>query len=115
MGFLDGLGSQDHFAQIVVLTLKREAVLGKAAPDDLGSFFEPCRTLFARNTEAGEFAQPVALAETQVEPAVGEDVNGCGIFRDPNRVMQGQDDNIGPEPNTAGFHGHGGQDRQQGG
>src|SRR5690606_25382622 len=58
-----------------------------------------------RNGKAAELVVAVALADAEVEPAVGEEVERRRLLREQHRVVPGQDDDGGAEPKAAGARG----------
>ena len=57
----------------------------------------------------------VAESDAEVEAAVGEDVDGGGVFGDPDCIVQRQQQDPGADPDASGQAGDGGGDGQDGG
>src|SRR6202011_3982742 len=57
----------------------------------------------------GEFVVPITLANTEIEPASGKKIEGCGLLRQQYRIVPGQHDDRRPEPQPAGARAEPGQ------
>jgi hypothetical protein len=69
--------------------------------------------LRSRNAEAGELRRAVTRPESKVEPPVRQDVDDRGILRQADGVVEGQQHDLGPDPDPARFRSDGRGDRQQ--
>src|SRR3989304_3021118 len=58
--------------------------------DHLNRFIEACLGFLLRDAETGEFVVPVALADPEIEPAAGEQIEGRRLFRQQPRVVPGE-------------------------
>ena len=93
----------------------REALARRpGARHDLERFLEARFGLFRRDLEALELAVPVALADAEIEPAVGDEIERRRLFGQQHRIVPGQHDHRGAEPQRRGAHGQRGQQRQRG-
>src|SRR5205823_12107058 len=50
------------------------------------------------DAEAGELVVAVALADAEIEPAAGQEVEGRGLLGQKDRIMPGQHNDGGAEP-----------------
>jgi hypothetical protein len=83
--------------------------------DDLDRFLKARLGLLRRNSETLEFAVAVALADAEVEPATGNQVEGGRLLRQQHRIVPGQHNHRGAEPQRRGAHGKRGLQHQRGG
>ena len=70
--------------------------------------------LLRRNAEALELGVPVALADAEVEPAAGDQIERRGLLGEQDRVVPGQRHDRGPEPQPGRAHRQAGQQHQRG-
>src|SRR5205085_11097662 len=66
------------------------------------------------DAEAGELVVAIALADAEIEPAAGQQVEGGGLFGQENRVVPGQDRHRGAEAERGGAGADPGQQVQRG-
>ena len=71
---------------------------GPGPQDHLERLLEARLGLLRRNAETLELAVAVALADAEVEPAAGDEVEGRGLLGEQDRVVPGQGHDGGPEP-----------------
>src|SRR6185437_904362 len=95
-------GCQIHVFHLVVLAVEGKVLLGEASPYQLHSLLDPSAALTARNAEAVELANHVALANAQVEPPFGQDIDRRCVLGDADRMMKGQNDDEGSQADAAG-------------
>ena len=81
----------------------------------LDRFLEPRLGLLRRNAEAGELVVPVALADAEIEPAAGNQIERRRLLGQQHRIVPGQHDHGGAEPQRGGAHGERGLQHQGGG
>ena len=67
-----------------------------------------------RDAEARELVVPVALADAEIEPAAGQQIEGCRLLGQQHRVVPGQHDHRGAQPQRTGLRGEPGQQVQAG-
>ena len=67
------------------------------------------------NAEAGEFVVPIAFADAEIEPPAGQQVDRGGLFGEQHRIVPGQHDDRGAEPQGGGFGADPAQQVQRGG
>ncbi len=67
-----------------------------------------------RQTEAGELVVAVALADAEIEPAAGQQVDGRGLLGDQHRIVPRQHQHGSAEPQRLGLGRHPGEQRQAG-
>ena len=82
---------------------------GPRVDDDVEGFVEPCVGLFHRHTEPGELVIPVALTDAEIEPAPGEEIEGCRLLRQQHRIVPWQHDDRCSKPQPAGARAEPGQ------
>src|SRR5215831_2834916 len=70
--------------------------------DDAEGLVEPRVGLFHRHTEPSEFIVSVALADAEIEPASGEEIESRRLFGQQDRIMPGQYDHGRSEPQPSG-------------
>src|SRR3990172_1061841 len=93
--------------------IDRKPGLGPGTPNYLTPSLETGASFLARNTEGLELLEPIALAEPQVEAAVGDDVDDCGVFGDAQRMMERQQNYKGPDSYPLGPGGDSGSNREE--
>ena len=67
------------------------------------------------DAEALELLDLVAKADAEIEPAVGEDVDGGGVLGDADGVVQREEQDPGADPDSCGQASNCGGDGQDGG
>ena len=65
------------------------------------------------NAEALELAVPIAFADAEIEPAVGDEIERRRLFGQQHRIVPGQHDHRGAEPQRLGAHGERHQQHQR--
>ncbi len=81
----------------------------------LDRFLEPRLGLLRWNAEAGELVVPVALADAEIEPAAGDQIERRRLLGQQHRIVPGQHDDGGAKPQRGGAHGERGLQHQGGG
>jgi len=87
--------------------------LDQAANDDLDGFVEARGGLLGWDLKAGELAVPVALADPEVEPAAGHQIERGRLFGEQDGVVPGKHHDSGAQPQPAG-HGEAAQQHEGG-
>ena len=87
---------------------------GPGPQDDLERLVETRAGLLRRNAEALELGVPVALADAEVEPAFGDEIERRGLLGQQHRVVPGQRHDRGPEPQPGRAHRQAGQQHERG-
>ena len=107
----------DHdVVELPELSAMREALARDERPGHhLDRFLEARLGLLRRDAEAGEFVVPVALADAEIEPAAGNQIERRRLLGEQHRVVPGQHDHGGAEPQRGGAHGKRGLQHQRGG
>ena len=72
-------------------------------------FLEALVGLRDRNAEAGKLVVPIALADAKLEPPVREQVDGRGLLGEQHRIVPGQHQHRGAEPQRRGARRHPGE------
>src|SRR6185437_16584753 len=75
---------------------------GPGAGDDVDRFLEPRLGFLHGDAEADELVVAIALADAEIEPAAGQQVEGRRLLGEQHRVVPRQDQNGGAEPDGAG-------------
>src|SRR6516164_60479 len=73
-------------------------VSGPCFTDNIKGLVEPGVGLFHRHAEAGKFIVAVALADTEIEPTTGEEIEGRRLLRQQYRIVPRQHDHRGTQP-----------------
>ena len=81
----------------------------------LDRFLEARLGLLRRDAEAGELVVPIALADAEIEPAAGNQIERRRLLGQQHRIVPGQHDDGGAEPQRGGAHGERGLQHQRGG
>ena len=104
-----------------VLEMKKAAVVREAlarregARHHLERLLEARFRLIRRDLEALELAVPVALADAEIEAAVGQQIERGGLLGQQHRIVPGQHHHRGAEPQRGGARGQRHQQHQRGG
>ena len=86
-------------SKLPILAVMRETLLRRPGlHDHVERFVEARIGLLDRQAKAGEFIVPVALADAEIEPATGQQIDGRRLFGDQNRVVPGQNQNRRAKP-----------------
>ena len=64
----------------------------------LDGFVEPRLRLFRPDAKAGEFVVPIALANAEIEPAAGDQIERGRLLSQQHRIVPGQHDHGSAEP-----------------
>ncbi len=103
----------DDVLEAPELAVMREALLRRPGLHDHVERFIEARVGFLdRQAEAGEFVVPIALADAEIEPAAGQQIDGRRLLGDQNRIVPGQNQNRRAEPQRLGLRRHPGEQRQ---
>ena len=70
----------------------KRLVDGPRLEDDVEAFVEARVGLLHRHAEPGEFVVAVALADTEIEPAAGQEIERRRLLGQQHRVVPGQHD-----------------------
>src|SRR5579862_6359613 len=97
MGLLHGARLKVDVGQLCEAAVVRESALGPRAADDVGAFLEARAALLSGNVEARELLAAVALAKTEVDASLRNDIGGGGVFGDAQRMMQREQDHEGAD------------------
>src|ERR1700758_4578541 len=84
------------------------------AQDNLDRFFKAAFRLFRRHTETLEFAVPVAFADAEIQPTVGNQIKRRRLLRQEDRVVPRQDHYRRTKPQCGGSHGETSKQRERG-
>src|SRR5437763_1278446 len=82
----------------VMAAMRERLVRGPRLDDDVEAFVEPRVGLVHIDAEAGEFIVAVALADAEIEPAAGQEIEGRGLLGEQYRVVPRQNDDGSAEP-----------------
>ena len=93
-----------------------EAILGRPRlADDVDGLVEALIGFVHRHAEPVELQLAVALADTEIEPSAGEQIQRRRLFGHQHRIVPRQHHHAGAKPDAAGFGGQIGQQRHRGG
>lgn len=83
------LGCRAHRQRRFAQPPSGECLVGArpAAPDDLDALLQEAGPIADAAPEGGEFGLPIALPDTEIESAVGEQREGGGVFGEADRVV----------------------------
>ena len=87
---------------------------GKALSDHLYSLFHEGRALTHIHTQSVVLVLDVAGSDPERKASAGEEVYGDGVFGDPQRVVQGKQEDVRPDPDTPGPGGYRPGDHERG-
>src|SRR5579883_979581 len=114
---LQRLGLDHHVVVVPALAVMAEpALAGPCLADHLHRLVEALGRLGHRDAEAVELGLAVALADTEVDAAAAQQIEGCRLFRNECRVVPRQHHHGGAEADVlgprgeVGQHGHRGRD-----
>src|SRR5262245_44721616 len=97
------------------LTAMRESsARGPGAHDHLDRLVEARLRLPRRNAEALELAVPVALADDEIEPAAGDQIESRRLLGQQDRIVPRQHHDCRAEPQRARPHRQSGEQRERG-
>ncbi len=68
-----------------------------------------------RHAEPGELVVAVALADAEIEPSAGEQIDGRGLLGEQNRIVPRQHQHGGAKPQGLSLCRHPGEQREAGG
>ncbi len=81
------------------LPLEVEALVGHPGfGDDVDGFLEPRLAFLHRNAEAGEFVVAVALADAEIQPPAGQQVDRRRLLGQQHRIVPRQHDHRRAQP-----------------
>ena len=114
MRLLRGGRLDDDVVELPVLAVMGpRRIRGPRLEHDLQRFLESRLGLLHGNAEAGELVVPVALADAEVEPAVGQQVERGGLLGQQHRVVPGQRHDGGAQAQRGGAGADPGQEIQR--
>src|SRR6185437_7607031 len=96
--------NDDIFKMPKTALVRKAATRGPCARHDLDRFLEPRLGLFRRNLKALEFAVPVALADTEVEATMRQEIESRGFFSEQDGIVPRRNDHRRTEPQYRGAH-----------
>src|SRR6516162_4444348 len=95
MRLLRGRRLDYNIVEPPVLALMRERLVGcPCLEDDIEAFVEPRVGLLHRQGKAGELVVAVTLADTEIEPATGEEIERCRLLAQQHRIVPRQHDDL---------------------
>jgi hypothetical protein len=98
-GFCARRRLDDDVLEVPELPMMREAFLrGPGFEDQREPFLEALFGLLDRDAEARELVVAIALADAELEPAVGHEVDGRRLLGEQHRIVPGQHHDGGAEP-----------------
>ena len=102
----------DHdIVELPISAAMRERLVGGPGFEDHGEAFVVARIgLVHRYAEAGELVVAIALADAEIEPPAGEEVEGRRLLGQQDRVVPRQHHDRGAEPQPAGARAEPGQE-----
>ena len=74
------------------------------AGDDLDPLLEPRLGLGLRNLESGELVVAIALADAEIEPPAGDEIERRRLFRQQHRIVPRQHHHGGPHAQARSAH-----------
>src|SRR5262249_104965 len=106
MRLLHGARLDDNVVEMPIAPVVGEPfAAGPGAAQESQGFVEACRGFLNGNRKAGEFGRPVTLADAEIQPAIGEKIEGCYLLRQQHRIVPGQHHHGGAEPHALGSRG----------
>ena len=114
-GLLDRLGRDGDVFDLVVAAVEADGFAVECAGDDFERLIHQARAMAAVDAEALELLDAVAEADAEVEASIAEDIDGGGVLGDADRVVQGQQQDPGADPDARGEARDRGGDGQHGG
>src|SRR3989442_9222810 len=87
---------------------------GPRLQQDLEALLEPRVGFLHRHAEARELVVPIALADPEIEPAPGQEIERRGLFRQQHRVVPWQHHDSGAETQPARARSDPGQEIERG-
>ena len=113
---LQRLGLDHDVVVVPVLAAMAEAALGgPRLADDLHRLVEALGGLVDRDAEAVELGLAVALADAEIDPPAGQQVERRDLLGDQHRIVPRQHDHRGAEPDVLGARREIGEHRHRGG
>src|SRR5262249_83847 len=92
----------DNIVKLPIFALMRERPIGSPCLEDhLKAFVEACVGFLHLHAEAGEFVVVVTLADAEIEPAAGEEIERSRLLGQQYRIVPGQHDDRGAETQPA--------------
>ena len=85
-----------------------ERLAGPCLLQDLDAFLDEQGPVGEGAPEHRELGLDVPRGDDQLEPSPADDVDDRRVLRDPQRIVQGQDERSHPDPDVAGTRGRGG-------
>src|SRR6516162_4317822 len=95
-------GLNNDIVELPIFAAVREPLLGCPRLDDeCESLLEALLGLLGRDAKACELVMPVTLADPELEPAIGHQVDGRGLLGEQHRVVPWQHKDSGAEAKAA--------------
>ena len=103
MRLLDRARLDDDIGEPPALPVMGEPALCRPGlADHLHRLVEPLGRFFGRDAEPRELVAPVTLADTEIQPAIRQQIECGRLLGDEDRVVPWQDDDGGAEANALG-------------